>query len=41
MTILSAVLVLTALYLALAGAPDANLSSETGRYAQRIVDLAV
>ena len=37
MTILSAVLVLTALYLALAGAPDANLSSETGRYAQRII----
>lgn len=37
MTILSAVMVLIALYLALAGAPDANLSSETGRYAQRII----
>ena len=37
MTILSAVLVLIALYLALVGAPDANLSSETGRYAQRII----
>jgi heme exporter protein C len=37
MTILSAVMVLVALYLALAGAPDANLSSETGRYAQRII----
>ena len=37
MTILSAVLVLTALYLALVGAPDANLGSETGRYAQRII----
>lgn len=37
MTILSAVMVLIALYLALAGAPEANLSSETGRYAQRII----
>jgi len=37
MTVLSAVTVLIALYLALAGAPDANLSSETGRYAQRII----
>jgi heme exporter protein C len=37
MTILSAVLVLIALYLALAGAPEANLTSETGRYAQRII----
>jgi heme exporter protein C len=37
MTILSAALVLVALYLALIGAPDANLSSETGRYAQRII----
>jgi len=37
MTILSAVLVLVALYLALIGAPDADLSSETGRYAQRII----
>ncbi len=33
----SAVMVLVALYLALAGAPDADLSSETGRYAQRII----
>ena len=37
MTVLSAIMVLIALYLALAGAPDANLSSETGRYAQRII----
>ena len=37
MTGLSAIMVLIALYLALAGAPDANLSSETGRYAQRII----
>ena len=37
MTVLSATMVLIALYLALAGAPDANLSSETGRYAQRII----
>jgi heme exporter protein C len=37
LTGLSAVLVLFALYLALAGAPDAKLSSETGRYAQRII----
>ena len=37
MTILSAVLVLIALYLALVGAPDANLSSESGRFAQRII----
>jgi heme exporter protein C len=37
MTILSAVMVLIALYLALVGAPEANLSSETGRYAQRII----
>ena len=37
MTVLSAAMVLIALYLALAGAPDANLSSETGRYAQRII----
>jgi heme exporter protein C len=28
---------LAALYLALAGAPEANLKSETGRYAQRII----
>ncbi|NIV32736.1 MAG: cytochrome C assembly protein [Anaerolineae bacterium] len=37
MTVFSAIMVLIALYLALAGAPDANLSSETGRYAQRII----
>jgi heme exporter protein C len=37
LTALSAVLVLVALYLALLGAPDANLQSETGRYAQRII----
>jgi heme exporter protein C len=37
LTALSAVLVLVALYLALAGAPEANLQSETGRYAQRII----
>jgi len=37
LTALSAVLVLLALYLALAGAPEANLQSETGRYAQRII----
>jgi heme exporter protein C len=37
LTALSAVLVMIALYLALAGAPEANLQSETGRYAQRII----
>ena len=37
LTALSAVLVLIALYMALIGAPDANLQSETGRYAQRII----
>jgi heme exporter protein C len=37
LTGLSAVLVMIALYLALAGAPDADLKSETGRYAQRII----
>jgi len=37
LTALSAVMVLVALYLALAGAPEANLKSETGRYAQRII----
>jgi heme exporter protein C len=37
LTILSAGLVMVALYLALMGAPDANLNSETGRYAQRII----
>ena len=34
---LSAVMVMVAIYLALVRAPDANLSSETGRYAQRII----
>ncbi|MGD8398153.1 MAG: cytochrome c biogenesis protein CcsA [Anaerolineae bacterium] len=37
LTALSGLLVLVALYLALLGAPDANLQSETGRYAQRII----
>jgi heme exporter protein C len=37
LTALSAILVLVALYLALVGAPSANLQSETGRYAQRII----
>jgi heme exporter protein C len=37
LTALSAVMMLVALYLALAGAPEANLQSETGRYAQRII----
>jgi heme exporter protein C len=37
LTAASVVLVLVALYLALVGAPDANLQSETGRYAQRII----
>ena len=33
----SAVMMMVALYLALAGAPEASLKSETGRYAQRII----
>lgn len=37
LTVLSAVLMMGALYLALVGAPSANLQSETGRYAQRII----
>ena len=37
LTALSAVMILVALYLALVGAPDADLQSETGRYAQRII----
>ena len=37
LTALSAVLVMAAIYLALVGAPAANLKSETGRYAQRII----
>ncbi len=37
LTALSAVLMMVALYLALVGAPSANLQSETGRYAQRII----
>ena len=37
LTSLSAILMMVALYLALAGAPAADLNSETGRYAQRII----
>jgi heme exporter protein C len=37
LTVLSGLLLLVALYLALLGAPSANLQSETGRYAQRII----
>jgi heme exporter protein C len=37
LTAVSAVLVMVAIYLALLGAPEANLKSETGRYAQRII----
>lgn len=37
LTVISAVLVMVAIYLALVGAPAANLQSETGRYAQRII----
>jgi heme exporter protein C len=37
LTAASAVLMMVAIYLALAGAPDADLQSETGRYAQRII----
>jgi heme exporter protein C len=37
LTALSAILAMVALYLALVGAPDADLQSETGRYAQRII----
>lgn len=37
LTALSAVMMMIALYLALVGAPEANLQSETGRYAQRII----
>ena len=38
MTVLSAVMVLIAVYLALAGSPDpANVTTETGRYAFRII----
>jgi heme exporter protein C len=37
LTALSAVLVMVAAYLALAGAPAATLQSEVGRYAQRII----
>lgn len=37
LTGISTVLVMIAIYLALVAAPDANLSSETGRYAQRII----
>ena len=37
LTALSAFLMLIAIYLALVGAPEADLNSETGRYAQRII----
>jgi len=37
LTAVCAVLILVALYLALEGAPVANLKSETGRFAQRII----
>jgi len=37
LTGLSAVMMMIAIYLALVGAPEANLKSETGRYAQRII----
>jgi heme exporter protein C len=37
LTALSAVMMMLALYFALLGAPEANLKSETGRYAQRII----
>lgn len=37
LTALSAVMMMVALYLALVGAPSADLKSETGRYAQRII----
>jgi len=37
LSVVSAVMMLVALYLALAGAPEASLQSETGRYAQRII----
>ena len=36
-TVISVVMIMVALYLALVAAPDANLQSETGRYAQRII----
>jgi heme exporter protein C len=37
LTGLGAILMMIAIYLALLGAPEANLQSETGRYAQRII----
>jgi heme exporter protein C len=37
LTALSAALIMVALYLALLGAPDADLQSEVGRYSQRII----
>ncbi len=37
LTGLSALLMMGAIYLALIGAPEANLQSETGRFAQRII----
>jgi heme exporter protein C len=37
LTAFSAVMVMVEIYLALVGEPEANLQSETGRYAQRII----
>jgi heme exporter protein C len=37
LTAISAALIFVAIYLALIGAPEADLRSETGRYAQRII----
>jgi len=37
LSVLSALMIFVAIYLALLGAPDADLQSETGRYAQRII----
>jgi heme exporter protein C len=37
LTIISLVMIMVALYLALVASPEANLQSETGRYAQRII----
>lgn len=37
LTAFSAVMMMVAIYLALVGAPEANLQSATGRYAQRII----
>ena len=37
LSVLSALMIFIAIYLALLAAPDADLQSETGRYAQRII----